>query len=332
MTRSQRFDIYVAGCVPEGGIYHYRTHFGEAGELPLELMEVTQLDRPMFLAIEGDRMYAVLRAPFADSPNSGVLSFPIGEDGRLGEGGPLTDTGGVVGCHISRYCGECYVANYVSGSVFRTPDLLVAHEGSSTHPKRQTSAHTHFVRPTPDGKYVFAVDLGMDKIVVYDKDLKKVSEASVPAGNGARHVAFSPDGKWAYCACELSSSIAVFTYADGVFTFVADVPALPEAYSGESTAAAIRYFNGMVAISHRGADVVSFFRADGASLIRVADVPSGGGSPRDFDFFGGVMIVTNESGDLTVFEPADDGSLFKEKLDIRYIGDPLCVVGRPCAE
>ena len=326
MIRRAPFDIYVAACDRKGGIYHFKTDFFGDG-LPLKLYSYTPLDRPMFLTFEGNKLHAVLRAPFWDSPNSGVMSFDIAEDGKLYNPSRLTQTGGVVGCHLSAVGGRVYVANYVSGSVFATPNTLVTHQGSSVHPTRQTSAHTHFVSPTPDGKYMFAVDLGMDKIIVYDMNLNKVSEASVPAGNGARHVVFDAWGKYAYCVCELSSSVSIFTYEDGKFTFVRDVPALPENFHGESTAAAIRYYKGYLLVSHRGADCISFFLARGERLVRVQDFPCGGHSPRDFDLFDNHIIVTNESGDVCVLRP-DQREFYKEVLDLRYMKNPLCVIGR----
>src|SRR5690606_40755228 len=48
----------------------------------------------------------------------------------------------------------------------------IKHNGSSLNKQRQESAHVHMVYFSPDKKYVFANDLGTDKIYVYkyDKD------------------------------------------------------------------------------------------------------------------------------------------------------------------
>ena len=87
------------------------------------------------------------------------------------------------------------------------------------------SAHVHSVVSSPDGKFVFANDLGADKIFVYQYDpaanaehpLVAANPAAVelPAGSGPRHLLFSKDGKHAYLTTEMSAQVFVFDYADG---------------------------------------------------------------------------------------------------------------------
>ena len=314
--------IYLAACDIEGGVYH--CILTEDGRLKIK--DFTPMDRPMYLAVEGDRMHVLLRKPWDDSENSGIVTYRIDENGALKDPGALVSTQGVVGCHLSVYENAVYAANYVSGSVIRMPDILVQHHGRSVHPTRQEKEHSHFIHPTPDGKYLLVCDLGMDAVITYDKDLHEISRAQVPAGNGARHIAFSPDGKWVYCACELSSSVSVFAYADGILTFTGDYPALPADFTGESTAAAIRYHDGCVWVSNRGHDSVTVFSADGGKLTLKAYIPSGGKDPRDFDLFGSYMICTNQTSDnVTVTRVTEDGA---EQTDVLTgIQCALCVVG-----
>jgi 6-phosphogluconolactonase (cycloisomerase 2 family) len=99
------------------------------------------------------------------------------------------------------------------------------HAASKVNPERQASSHVHSAVPTPDGKYLIAMDLGADKIFVFNYDgkqtqpLKPAKTASVdlPPGSGPRHLLFSKDGKHAWLTLEMSGQVAAFDYHDGVF-------------------------------------------------------------------------------------------------------------------
>ena len=102
---------------------------------------------------------------------------------------------------------------------------MSSHSASRVNPQRQASAHVHSVVPAPDGKFVFASDLGADKVFAYRYDpaanpehpLVAAEPAAVelPAGSGPRHLLFSADGKHAYLTTEMSAQVFVFDYADG---------------------------------------------------------------------------------------------------------------------
>ena len=105
---------------------------------------------------------------------------------------------------------------------------MSSHPASLVNPERQLSAHVHSVVSSPDGKFVYANDLGADKIFVYRYDpaanpehpLVAAEPAAIelPAGSGPRHLLFSRDGKHAYLTTEMSAQVFVFDYADGQLT------------------------------------------------------------------------------------------------------------------
>ena len=79
--------------------------------------------------------------------------------------------------------------------------------------------HSHNVYTSPDGKYVFVADLGLDKIVIYRFDENYASLmpnqplfAEVPKGSGPRNFSFHPNKKFAYVINELSSTVSMFHY------------------------------------------------------------------------------------------------------------------------
>jgi 3-carboxymuconate cyclase len=101
------------------------------------------------------------------------------------------------------------VANYTSGSVAMFPIQadgqlgsaadVIQHVGSSVHPERQAGHHAHCILPDPTNRFAIAVDLGLDKLIIYQMDLEngklhKQAEVDVQPGAGPRHLTFHPNG------------------------------------------------------------------------------------------------------------------------------------------
>ena len=147
-------------------------------------------------------------------------------------------TGGEDPCYIITNGSNVVTANYSGGSISVFPidkdgallpaSEIVKYRGSGTDKERQEKSHLHCVRITPDGKYLFADDLGTDQIYKYiitsntkgDNTsifLKEGSPASykVEAGSGPRHLTFAPNGSYAYLINELSGTVIAFEYNDG---------------------------------------------------------------------------------------------------------------------
>lgn len=298
MIHSPHCDLYISSCTRDGGIF--RAELSRDGSILLK--EKTPLDRPMYSVIDNGKLYAVLRAPFENSDESGITDFRI-EEGALTDQGKILSTGGAVACHLCVFGGAVYAANYISGSVIRLNGKTVLHKGRGPHPTRQDKAHAHFIAPSPDGKYLFAVDLGADKIITYDRELNEIDFISARSGTGPRHLAFSEDGEYAFCVNELSSSVTMYAYGGGRLSFIDEKSTLPSGFSGQSTAAAIRCEKNKVWASNRGHDSVAefTFSKDGLELNTVFGVC--GASPRDFVVSDGYLISANElSNTVTVID------------------------------
>ena len=320
--------LYMADCspYPEGGIYHFIME----PDGMLSEIEKAPLDRPMYLAFGGERLYALLRAPFEGNGDSGICSFPIASDGSLGTPTETVSTEGVVGCHLCEAFGAVYAANYLSGSVIRLPldgreKRLVRHAGAGADPIRQDMAHPHYIAPTPDGKYLVCVDLGMDTVFTYDPALHEVARLKMPAGCGCRHLAFSDDGAFAYCADELSSTISALSYADGGFTYLGSVPLTDGRGSDGGMPSAIRYRNGKVYIASRTDSRIFVFDVTGGRMTYRFSMPSGGISPRDFDVFDDFIICANEMGGAYVTRAGGNARPISISEKIKKA---FCVIGR----
>ena len=103
---------------------------------------------------------------------------------------------------------------------------LFKFEGVGEDPVRQKQPHLHSVRYSPDGMFMFATDLGTDKIYRY-KTITSVFEGqpallendtavfATPAGTGPRHFDFHPNGLYFYLLGELSGEVIVYDYNMG---------------------------------------------------------------------------------------------------------------------
>lgn len=314
-------DLYIASCTKEDGIYHYK--MDSNGNTVF--CDKTLIDKPMYMARENDIMYVLLKEYFEDK-TSALVSFRIDKDGKLYDMSEPVSTKGLVACHLSVKNGDVYAVNYSSGSVFKSPEKLVVHEGVlGPNTKRQEMPHTHFVGFTPDGEYVCVTDLGLDTVFFYDKDLNEKFSVKVPAGHGARHLIFSDDGKYMYCANELESTVSVFEYKGKDTKLLKTYETLPKDFDGTNLAAAIRISKGYLYVSNRGYDGVTAFKVNGAELELIGYTKVGA-HPRDINIFDDILVSTNMHDNTITFFKLNNGNL--EKLDniIEGINEPLCVI------
>ena len=311
-------NIYIASYEKDGGIYHY--HFDLQGAL--EFASFTPLDRPMYMTVDGNKMHVLLRQPFENN-QSGLITFDINEDGVPTNPSEIVSTNGEVACHLTAKENNVYCVNYISGSVTKIPDKTILHHGKGINPERQSSPHTHFVDFTPDKKYLCVTDLGLDSIFIYNKDLNPINQYKVPSGHGARHLAFSSDGKYCFVVNELESSVSVFKYSNGQLDYITTENCLPNDFNGISTASAIRLYNGLIYTSNRGHDSISQLSFDGENLKLLQTIDCQGKTPRDFIFIGDYLFSANQdSNSLSVLAPLDHAFVLKEQISIKT---PICI-------
>jgi 6-phosphogluconolactonase (cycloisomerase 2 family) len=99
----------------------------------------------------------------------------------------------------------------------------------------------HMIQADPAGRFVLAADLGRDRVFVWRFDAERgrllqnePPFVSMPPGDGPRHFAFHPNGRWCYCLQEEASTIAFFTYDDkrGHLQLVRTISSLPPEFAG----------------------------------------------------------------------------------------------------
>jgi 6-phosphogluconolactonase len=225
-----------------------------------------------------------------------------------------------------------------NGSFGRRTDFE-QHTGSGPVPDRQTGPHAHQIIFEKSGKVAYSADLGADKVYQYHftPGTGQLTALDVPfvtsdPGDGPRHLAFHPNGIYAYLACELSSAVITFQIqANGELKRLQKIPTLPTVQSNNFPAEILVYPNGnFVYVSNRGNDSISIFsvnQTDGT--LRLMDVHSVYGVyPRGMvlDTATNIIFTTNQgSGTITAHsvDPAT-GALSYLGISATGLTTPVC--------
>lgn len=176
--------------------------------------------------------------------------------------------------------------------------------------------HAHMIHSDPTGKYVLATDLGLDRIFIWKFDADKgvlmanhPASVSLPPGDGPRHFAFHPNGRWVYSLQEESSTLVKFDYdaAGGSLTSRQTISSLPSGFQGtDYTSEVMVSADGrFVYAANRLHDSISLFSVGpSGELTYVAEEWTRGDYPRSFniDPTGNYFYVCNQRGDaITTF-------------------------------
>jgi 6-phosphogluconolactonase len=190
------------------------------------------VESPNYLAISPDGRYLFAATRDGNHPGS-VASFAIDPVTGCLRDLEIRPSGGDGPCYVSDDARDhCLLAaNYGSGSVKSfhlnsdgtfTDATVIQHHGSSVNRARQAGPHTHCFVPAPKGRFGFACDLGLDKVMVYR--INPANAALTPndppftpiaPGSGPRHLAFSPDGKTACVLSEMACTATCLTGTPG---------------------------------------------------------------------------------------------------------------------
>jgi 6-phosphogluconolactonase len=312
------------------GIYSF--HFdSSSGQLSSLALAATTQDPSFVTVASNDKyLYAVNElSEFGGKKSGAVTSYLL--DSKSGQLTQLNHvpSGGADPCYVSFNKSGKYllVANYTGGSIAAFPvapdgrigaaSAFVQHTGSGPNKERQEGPHAHYIAASADDRFVFVVDLGLDEVLVYRFDPAKGSLTpnnppfvELTPGAGPRHLAFHPNGKFAYVLSEVNSTVTAFAYdsRNGSFSTLKTLSTIPKDFTAHNDAAEIVVHPSgkFLYVSNRGHDSITEFAIDAARgvLTLAGDFPTQGKTPRNFalDPTGKFLLAANqESNNIAVF-------------------------------
>lgn len=357
MTNEQARQLVFAGsyaAAESNGVYVLQ--FDESSEQLTLLHQYSGLKNPTFLNVDTacNRLYAITEGTNADGGRTGeAVAYAIAPaDGSLTQlNREFTVSAST--CHIQRDASNEYitVSSYNGGMIGlsaltedgRIGEQLdvVQHEGHGPNADRQECAHVHSSMFSPDGKYLYVQDLGIDRIRIYtiDREAKKLvlqGETVIHPGGGPRHLAFHPTAPYAYVINELDGTVTAFDYHsdNGALTAIQTISTLPpEGFEGENTCAEItvskdgRFVYG----SNRGHDSLVVYAIDQATgkLTTVQIVSVEGAHPRHFALTpsGNHLLAANrDTNNIAVFRVNRDSGELTYTGNSLTLSQPVCVL------
>lgn len=239
---------------------------------------------------------------------------------------------------VDYYNGQIMVGAIIKKKLTRVLSVYDL-EGSSKDPIRQNAPHPHYVGLTPDQQKIYVVDLGLDKVLLFDVSEKGIltldeeHSFTLTPGTGPRQMTFSEDGKYAYIVGELSNTIEVYQYQDFTFTLIQTVDTYDKKeYPDETSLAGQLSFlqSGQYAfVTNRGHDSVTCFKVDlNTGKLSYRDFADTSPNPRAIEIFKErwLVVVCQKGGIIEVveFSTDKDGLLFDR--DYSYaINEPVCI-------
>ncbi|MHA6484066.1 lactonase family protein [Paenibacillus sp. strain BS8-2] len=313
------------------------------------------LSNPTFLNVDAarGRLYAIADYVNDQGKKAGeAVSYTIDkETGALSELNRVATVDNTT-CHVQRdansrfltftsYHGGMIGLSEIQedGSIGHVLDVA-QHSGSSSDTDPQDKPHPHSSFYSPDGRFLFVQDLGLDRIISYQVDaeagkLVKHNETIIHAGAGPRHFVFHPDGRYAYVINELDSTVTAFAYdsQSGVLSEIETVSTLPEGFTDENGCAEITISSDgkFVYGSNRGHDSIVVYEVNphDGSLRAIQHISTEGGHPRHFALTpnGKYMIVANRDGNnLVSYKINQDTGMLHFTGQTSDTSKPVCVV------
>lgn len=338
-----------------------------SGELK-HLILAAETPSPSWLTLHpsGKYLYAVNELSNYEGNSGSVTAFAIDPSTHELRALNTVNSGSAGPAHMSLDAAGrfAFVANYVGGSIAVFPvhpdgqldsacfthkdtDSLGPKQAAATAPpgsfaiSGHDATHAHMIQPDPQNRFVLYADLGQDRIYVFrfDSSNGQLTPAatpfvSLPPGDGPRHFAFHPNGRWFYSIQEEASTIALFRYdaETGALAHQQTISTLPAGYAGTNYCSEIviaangRFLYG----ANRLHDSIATFaiRSDGM-LSHIDDTPTQGDYPRHLALapWGRFLYSCNQRSDvITIFRVSEaDGRLtFTGKY--QPVGSPTCVV------
>jgi 6-phosphogluconolactonase len=308
---------------------------------------------PSYLVVHPSKkyLYAVNETGGVATDTSGAVSaFRIDpETSALSLINQVSSTGDWP-CHISvDYSGKfALVANY-GGSVAILPLLedgsiaeaskTIEHQGGGPT-DRQSGPHAHMIIPGLDNELAYAVDLGADKVFIYELDTDNKNlvptqiDTDLAPGSGPRHLAIHPKFKTAYVVNELIGTIECFNIDEsGGLARFQTISTLAQGSDADAACADIQIHPSgkyLYASNRGGVNNIATYEvsSQNGTLRLLGHQSTYGKGPRSFviDPNGDFLLVANQDTDnvFTFKIDKDTGLLIDGPLETK-MPTPVCL-------
>ena len=340
----------------DGAIQAYHVDTKAAQLKPVQ--RTTGVEHPFFLAVSRDKkfLYSIHAKNFGGKDHEQIAAYEI--LGRTGQLKLLNRQSalGTAACYldIDATGKTVLVANYSTGSVASLPvradgslgesASFLQHVGASVDPARQMEPHAHCIVVSPNNRFVYAADLGLDQVLCYrlDPATSKLTPnqppfAKSPAGAGPRHLTFHPNGKYVYVINELGNSVTLFDQNSetGALTERQTISTVPQDFSGKSYCADLKITpNGRFLYgTNRGHDSIAMYRlSDDGRLTLIGIEPSLGKGPQNLAILPGgeLLLCANMPGNnVAVFRIDSQTGSLKSASEPVALNSPSCIMVLP---
>jgi 6-phosphogluconolactonase len=358
IAHGESIDVWFGTSTPRNGlskgIYHgaFNTETGKLSRVEL----AAEVSGPGFLAKHpnGKMLYAAA----SDGGTPSIVAYRIvgggGQASLVKDGSVPIGDGGAAHVSVSRDGKVALSAQYGAGStacysldesggLIERTDLQKHPAGSGVIEGRQDKAHAHWTGTSPDDRFAFVPDLGMDKVVIYeiDKDNGRLlphGYGLCPPGGGPRHMKFHPNGRIAYVLNELALSVTVFDYdADaGTMEAIQTIQTLPESVKAKevfnsSSEIRVHPTGKFVYAANRGNDTITAYSVDQATgkLTLIEVEPIRGAWPRNFnlDPSGRWLLAAGQNtNSVSIFKIDQVTGELQFTKDAEFVPQSICVL------
>lgn len=336
---------YTNSCDSKGiYVYDYNAVTGDAKQKAAS----ESTDNPSYLTVSADAKYVYsvnedgdksTISAFRYTPETGKLRLINRKDSR-----------GEDPCYIINDDKHLIAANYTGGTIavfgrhadgsISDAKQLVKHSGSSVNKERQEKPHVHMVHFSPDKKYVFANDLGTDKIYIYSYNPNEESKILVlkdvintRPGSGPRHLVFNPNGIFFYVLNELDASLAVYSWIKDKAELIQTLSIAirePECKNGAADIHFSRDGKFLYATNRGDANTITVFKSHANGMLNfVQEQSTMGEGPRNFaidpkDNF--VLVGNQQTNEVVIFKRDKTTGMLTDTNKRIKLCAPVCLV------
>ncbi|MHA3773994.1 lactonase family protein [Verrucomicrobiota bacterium sgz303538] len=348
------------------GIHLFEVNRGTGALSPCGVFDQGTSPSCLALNAAGTHLYSANETEkLTDNDAGSISSFAIDRSNGQLKLLNTVSSGGAGPAYLSVHPSGRFVlaANYFGGSVAVIPILPDGSLGAASDIKKNTGVvgpkkatnpppgsfafsghdlpHAHMIEADPSGRFVFCSDLGLDQILVWKFDDRAgvlspndPATISLPPGDGPRHFAFHPNGRWFYSLQEEGSNIVLFDYdsTKGGLAPRQTLSSLPPGYAGSSFSSEIMVSpdGKFVYAGNRLHDGIAIFSVgETGTLTFVGEEWTRGDYPRSFNFdpAGSFLYSCNQRADnITTFRVDRNSGGLAFTGHYTAVGNPSIIV------